>query len=109
MNNNVTNLFVAYCRASALVPLGILFTWIGYMLFHCAWAAQLLDEPETTKHRYDVEGDFYRPNREPTEESPFEVAEDEVIIPENDPRATGYWRFVADDPWQAKCSRDALH
>jgi len=111
----------AYCEApvyGSLVPMAMLLIVVGYCLFHCAWAAYLLDEPDKNVYM----------RREPFEEV-IEVEEpdssDRLIGPETagpydehqqaaaqegppDPMKYGHWKFVPDSPWQNKCSRDAL-
>lgn len=86
---------------------------IGYCLFHCAWAAYLLDEPETNVYLHrDPEEVIVE--AEPTDH----LITTETGLPEEgqpispdaplDPMKYGHWKFVPDRPWQNKCSRDPL-
>uniref|UniRef100_A0A915HQF1 Uncharacterized protein n=1 Tax=Romanomermis culicivorax TaxID=13658 RepID=A0A915HQF1_ROMCU len=120
LKEGITYLLMRHFIAAALVPLGCLLTWIGYALFHCAWGAHLLDEeevkmkvyrdPEQQQRVYE-QPPFALPPTQPLElhdGSPFRVNVEEVVIPDHNPRDAGYWKFVGDDAWQNKCSRDTL-
>ncbi len=80
--------------------------FVGYGLFHCGWAAYLLDEPgQPIMESHPWEGPRER-SKSPgkAEAQPFETAEKEDV---NELR-TGFWQFVEEPAWQAVATRDRL-
>jgi len=93
--------------AAGLFPVSILLMWVGYALFHCGWAAHLLEhEPVVRVTTTTVEGAEVPLNRRTEDGAPFETANDvEGELPET---RKGYWQFVEKEAWQTVATRDKL-
>ncbi|KRX48742.1 hypothetical protein T06_3581, partial [Trichinella sp. T6] len=101
-----------HCKAYAagLSPLACLCMWVGYFLFHCAWGSHLLDQPEeeetTRSPSAKIQSSAHIPTALEIEEQ--EELENSPALATNDSTMVGYWKFVEEEPWQIKCSRDEL-
>ena len=99
------------------MPVAILLMIVGYCLFHCAWAAHLLDEPETTVIRSQRENDLEATPMHQEGPAPQQGAAPgdnvfESIYGNEDQLKdvpTGFWQFSERPAWQAVNSRDRLN
>uniref|UniRef100_A0AC34R2T5 Uncharacterized protein n=1 Tax=Panagrolaimus sp. JU765 TaxID=591449 RepID=A0AC34R2T5_9BILA len=89
--------------AGALLPFALILILAGILIFHCGWAAHLLDyggkvpsgESFTTKSRVTR---YDRDTEVPEEDEPiFET----VIAQEQPPIKVGHWQFDEKESWQA--------
>uniref|UniRef100_A0A183ICH3 WW domain-containing protein n=1 Tax=Soboliphyme baturini TaxID=241478 RepID=A0A183ICH3_9BILA len=86
------------------VSLACVLIWLGYALFHCAWASFLLrDEGGTSVAQKGAGNDvLLQVEAAAAVDGPAGQTEN------YDPKNTGYWKFVDDEPWQVKCNRNEL-
>uniref|UniRef100_A0A914EFW1 Uncharacterized protein n=1 Tax=Acrobeloides nanus TaxID=290746 RepID=A0A914EFW1_9BILA len=87
--------------AGAIFPFALILILVGILLFHCGWAAHLMDwggaiptdETVTTTTRTTRSAD-----EDPDEEMPIFESVETKVVPDV---RQGFWQFDEDSSWQA--------
>ncbi|CAI4222777.1 unnamed protein product [Auanema sp. JU1783] len=87
--------------AGALIPLAIILIIVGILLFHCGWAANLLDDKGQVPIKRTVRTTTTTYHGDPESEAAEQRLFQEAARPDLPQVKQGYWQFEDQESWQA--------